>query len=105
MGGNFHTSREATELEEEAHRAMADFYHAPSADDIVFGPNMTTLTFMMTRVLGPLFQEGDELITTHMEHDGNNTPWRTMAAVRGMDVTGASLQDVFMALTGRELRE
>ena len=86
MHGNFRTSREATELEEEAHRAMADFYHAPSADDVVFGPNMTTLTFMMTRVLGPRFQEGDEMITTHMEHDANNTPWRTMAAERGMVV-------------------
>lgn len=86
MHGNFHTTRLATELEEEAHRAMADFYHARSPEEIVFGPNMTTLTFMMTRVLGPLFDEGDEMITTCMEHDGNNTPWRTMAAERGMVV-------------------
>ncbi len=86
MHGNFRTSREATELEHQAHIAMADMYHAASPDEIVFGPNMTTLTFMMTRVLGPLFQEGDEMITTHMEHDGNNTPWRTMALERGMVV-------------------
>ena len=86
MHGNFHTTRLATELEEEAHRAMADFYHAPSADDVVFGANMTTLTFMMTRVLAPLFREGDEMITTAMEHEGNNTPWRLMAAERGMVV-------------------
>lgn len=86
MHGNFHTTRLATELEEEAHRAMADFYHARSPEEIVFGPNMTTLTFMMTRVLGPLFDEGDEMITTCMEHDANNTPWRTMAAERGMVV-------------------
>lgn len=86
MHGNFRTSRVATALAHEAHLAMADFYHAASPDEIVFGPNMTTLTFMMARVLGPLFHEGDELITTHMEHDGNNTPWRTMAAERGMVV-------------------
>jgi cysteine desulfurase family protein (TIGR01976 family) len=86
MHGNFRTSREATALAHEAHVAMADFYHAASPDEIVFGPNMTTLTFMMARVLGPLFHEGDEMITTHMEHDGNNTPWRTMAAERGMVV-------------------
>jgi cysteine desulfurase family protein (TIGR01976 family) len=86
MHGNFRTSREATELEHQAHIAMADMYHAASPDEIVFGPNMTTLTFMMTRVLGPLFDEGDEMITTHMEHDGNNTPWRTMAEERGMVV-------------------
>lgn len=86
MHGNFHTSREATELSHQAHVAMADFYHASSEREIVFGPNMTTLTFMLARVLGPRFGEGDELITTHMEHDANFTPWRTMAAERGMVV-------------------
>ncbi len=86
MHGNFRTSRAATELVDQAHLAMADFYNAASEREVVFGPNMTSLTFMMTRVLGPRFQPGDELITTHMEHDGNNTPWRTMAAERGMVV-------------------
>lgn len=86
MHGNFRTSREATEMVHQAHVAMADMYHASSPDEIVFGPNMTTLTFQMARALGPLFSEGDEMITTHMEHDGNNTPWRTMAAERGMVV-------------------
>lgn len=86
MHGNFRTSREATALTHDAHAAVADLYHAASADQIVFGPNMTTLTFQMARVLGPLFEPGDELITTHMEHEGNNTPWRTMAAERGMVV-------------------
>jgi cysteine desulfurase family protein (TIGR01976 family) len=86
MHGNFRTSRDATEMVHQAHVAMADMYHASSPDEIVFGPNMTTLTFQMARVLGPLFNEGDEMITTHMEHDGNSTPWRTMAAERGMVV-------------------
>lgn len=86
MHGNFRTSREATEMVHQAHVAMADMYHASSPDEIVFGPNMTTLTFQVARALGPLFSEGDEMITTHMEHDGNNTPWRTMAAERGMVV-------------------
>lgn len=86
MHGNFRTTREATALVDEAHAAMADFYNARSPREIVFGPNMTTLTFMMTRVLGPQFREGDELVTTHMEHDGNNTPWRIMAQQRGVVV-------------------
>lgn len=86
MGGNFRTSREATELVDQAHLAMADFYNAASEREVVFGANMTTLTFMMTRMLGRRFQPGDELITTHMEHEGNNTPWRTMAAECGMVV-------------------
>lgn len=86
MHGNFRTSRDATELVHQAHVAMADFYHAASPDEIVFGPNMTTLTFMMARVIGPLCQPGDEIITTHMEHDGNNTPWRRMAEDHGLVV-------------------
>ena len=44
MHGNFRTSRVATALAHEVHEAMADFYHAASPDEIVFGPNMTTLT-------------------------------------------------------------
>jgi cysteine desulfurase family protein (TIGR01976 family) len=86
MGGKFRTSREATALSAEAHEAMADMYHAASPSEIVFGANMTTLTFVMARLLGPLFDEGDEMITTEMEHDGNQTPWLTMAAERGMVV-------------------
>ena len=86
MHGNFRTTREATALEEEAHAAMADLYNAASPAEIVFGPNMTTLTFMMTRVLARRFREGDEIIITAMEHDGNNTPWRTMAAEHGLVV-------------------
>jgi cysteine desulfurase family protein (TIGR01976 family) len=86
MGGQFQTSREATALTHAAHEAMADFYNAASDREVVFGPNMTTLTFVMARALGPRFSEGDEMIITAMEHEGNNTPWRTMAAERGMVV-------------------
>ena len=86
MHGNFRTTREATALIDEAHSAMADMYNAASPAEIVFGQNMTTLTFMMTRVLAHRFREGDEIIITAMEHDGNNTPWRTMAAERGLVV-------------------
>ncbi|MEN9506543.1 MAG: hypothetical protein RI958_2469 [Actinomycetota bacterium] len=86
MHGNFRTSRESTDLVERSHLAMADFFNAAGPHEVVFGPNMTTLTFMMARVLGPTFSEGDEIIITSMEHEGNNTPWRTMAAERGLVV-------------------
>ncbi len=86
MHGNFNTSVQATELVRQAHLAVGDFVNARSDREIVFGPNMTTLTFMMARALAPRFQPGDEIITTHMEHEGNNTPWRTMAAERGLVV-------------------
>jgi len=86
MNGVFLTSRLATEAVAEAHGVMADFYNARSADEIVFGPNMTSLAFQMSRVIGPLLSPGDEIITTHMEHEGNNSPWRRMAEERGVVV-------------------
>jgi len=86
MNGSFLTSKLATQSNAEAHRAMADFYNAGSADEITFGPNMTSLTFQTARLLGPTFGEGDEIITTHMEHEGNNSPWRRMAAEHGLVV-------------------
>lgn len=86
LHGSFRTSRRATELIGEAHTAMADMFNAAAPTEIVFGPNMTTLTFMMTRALAPLFQPGDEIVLTQMEHDANHTPWRIMAEDRGLVV-------------------
>jgi cysteine desulfurase family protein (TIGR01976 family) len=47
---------------------------------------MTSLTFMMTRVLASQFSPGDEIILTQMEHDGNASPWRIMAEENGLIV-------------------
>ena len=86
MNGNFRTSREATEISRQAHLAMADFFNANNEREVVFGPNMTSLTFMMARVLAPHFSPGDEIILTQMEHDGNASPWRIMAEENGLVV-------------------
>jgi len=86
FGGNFRSSQQATELSRAAHLAMADFLNAGSAREIVFGPNMTTLTFMLSRSLGPRFAAGDEILLSRMEHDANVTPWRIMAEERGLVV-------------------
>src|SRR3954467_2761923 len=48
-GGLFATSRESNRLVREAHQAVADLLNAPSADEVVFGPNMTTLTLQLSR--------------------------------------------------------
>lgn len=84
MGGNFTTTREATALVDSAHAAMADFYNANSAREIVFGPNSTSLAFVITRAIAHLFTEGDEIIVTRMEHDANASPWRILAEERGL---------------------
>src|SRR5687767_11942426 len=59
-GGLFATSRDSDALLDEAHRAAADFLNAASPDEIVFGANMTTLTFHLSRSLGRTWKSGDE---------------------------------------------
>lgn len=85
-GGHFRTSLESDEILAEAHRAMADFLNAPSADEIIFGPNMTTLTFAISRSLGHWLNPGDQIILTRMDHDANVNPWRLLAADLRLEV-------------------
>lgn len=86
LGGYFVTTREASALVDEAHAAMADFYNASSADEIVFGQNMTSLTLHMSRCLAKGFQPGDEIVLSRMDHDANVAPWLLMAEDIGMRV-------------------
>jgi cysteine desulfurase family protein (TIGR01976 family) len=86
LGGPFETSRKAGEVFDQAHLAMADFVNAGSPREIIFGQNMTSLTFHMARSIGLLFDEGDEIILTRMEHDANVSPWLLMARDHGLTV-------------------
>ena len=74
MHGAFATSRRSDEVIEEAHKAMADLLGC-EADEVVFGPNMTTLTFSLSRALGRELVPGDEIVVTRLDHDGNVAPW------------------------------
>ncbi len=86
LGGYFRTTKDAVAVVDEAHQAIADFYGAGSADEIVFGQNMTTLTFHMSRCLAKRFRKGDEIILSRMDHDANVAPWLLMAEDAGMTV-------------------
>jgi cysteine desulfurase family protein (TIGR01976 family) len=86
LGGCFQTSVEAQALVDEAHEAARDFVNARSAREIVFGQNMTTMTFMMSRTLAREFSPGDEIVLTRMDHDGNVTPWVMIADERGLGI-------------------
>jgi len=79
IGGYFPTSRMAGEVESEARAAVADFLNAPSADEIIFGQNMTSLTFHVSRSMGRHFKAGDEIILSQMDHDANVEPWKLLA--------------------------
>lgn len=86
LGGYFSTTVAADELVNEAHQAMADFYHARSAREIVFGQNMTTLTLHMSRCLARRFSPGDEIVLSRMDHDANIAPWLLLAEDKGLTV-------------------
>lgn len=89
-GGRFATSQRSDVLVAEARAAMADFLGAGSADEIAFGPNMTTLTYGLSRAFGRTLQPGDEIVVTRLDHDANIAPWLALeelgAVVRWVDV-------------------
>ncbi|HEY6041620.1 MAG TPA: cysteine desulfurase-like protein [Anaerolineae bacterium] len=77
--GAFLTSRRTDETVGRGRAAFADFFNARSPDEIAFGPNMTTLTFSLSRALGRTIQPGDEIIVTRLDHDANISPWLALA--------------------------
>jgi cysteine desulfurase family protein (TIGR01976 family) len=86
LGGYFSSTRLAGEIVDMAHQACADFYNAGSAQEIVFGQNMTTLTLHMSRCLGRQFRRGDEIVLSRMDHDANVAPWLLLAEDLGLVV-------------------
>ena len=88
--GAFATSRRSDEILAEAHAAMADLLGC-NADEVVFGPNMTTLTFALSRAIGRELHNGDEVVITRLDHDANVAPWRALeergAVVRSVDIS------------------
>jgi cysteine desulfurase family protein (TIGR01976 family) len=84
--GAFATSRESDALVEEARMAAADFLNASDPHEIVFGPNMTSLTFNLSRSLVRTFDPGDAIVVTRLDHDANVTPWVMAAEDRGCNV-------------------
>ena len=85
-GGAFRTSVESDTLIDESRAAVADFLNAASPDEIVFGPNMTTLTFALSRAIGRTLQAGDEIVVTHLDHDGNIAPWLALEQDLGLQL-------------------
>jgi cysteine desulfurase family protein (TIGR01976 family) len=76
-GGAYHTSRNTDRMVAEARAAMGDFLNC-DADEIVFGANMTSLTFAMSRAIGRELGPGDEIVLTLLDHDANFSPWKAL---------------------------
>ncbi|HIK56818.1 MAG TPA: cysteine desulfurase-like protein [Synechococcales cyanobacterium M55_K2018_004] len=87
--GAFLTSERTDAVVQEAHAAIADLLGC-EADEVVFGANMTTLTFAFSRSLGRELRPGDEILVTNLDHDANVAPWLALeeqgVVVRTVDI-------------------
>jgi cysteine desulfurase family protein (TIGR01976 family) len=92
LGGPFETSRLSDALIARAHATAAGFLDA-TVDEVVFGANMTTLNFALSRAASRDWREGDEIVCTQLDHDGNISPWLELAHDRGFTVQLAGIDD------------
>jgi len=87
--GAFLTSRRTNEMILAARAAMAAFFNCDS-NEVVFGQNMTTITFALARAIGRELKPGDEIVVTTLDHDANVAPWRALeekgAVIRQVDI-------------------
>src|SRR5947209_14511008 len=94
--GAYATSRRTDAVIAGARSAMADFLGCDS-DEIVFGPNMTTLTFALSRAIGRQLGPDHEIVVTHLDHDANISPWRALeergANLRFVEINEADCTD------------
>src|SRR5258706_886713 len=77
------SSHETDEIIDRSRETVADFLNA-SPDEIVFGQNMTSLTFHLARALGRQFNAGDEIVVTELDHHANSDTWRSLERERGV---------------------
>ena len=92
LGGTFETSRRSDELIDRARTTAARFLGA-TIDEIAFGANMTTLNFALSRTASRDWREGDEIVCTKLDHDGNISPWLELARDRGLTVQFCEVDD------------
>src|ERR1700687_6076558 len=90
-GGAYGTSRHTDTMIAGARAAMADFLNC-GADEVVFGPNMTSLTFAIRRAIGRDLGPGDEILVTRLDHDANVSPWLALAE-SGVTIRWAEIRE------------
>jgi cysteine desulfurase family protein (TIGR01976 family) len=101
-GGYFATSRATDAVLADARLAAAELLGA-TAEEIVFGPNMTTLNFTLTRALARELEAGDEIVVTRLDHDANVSPWLELERDLGLVVRFADVHhDTTLDLDGLE---
>jgi cysteine desulfurase family protein (TIGR01976 family) len=92
VSGPYETSRRTEALVAQARLAAADFLGC-APEEAIFGANMTTLNFVLTRTAAREFRSGDEILVTRLDHDGNVSPWLELAHDRDLRVVFAEIRD------------
>lgn len=83
FGGTFVTSKETGDLVAQVRAGVKNLFNAAVPEEIIFGQNMTSLTFAMSRAIARTWQAGDEVMVTALDHDANVAPWMLAAEDRG----------------------
>jgi cysteine desulfurase family protein (TIGR01976 family) len=92
VSGPYETSRRTEALVTKARLTAADFLGC-SIDEAIFGSNMTSLNFALSRTVGRTLSAGDEIIVTRLDHDGNVSPWLELAHDLGLKVRYADIRE------------
>ena len=92
LGAPYETGRRVEEILNRS-RADAGRFLGCSPDDVVFGTNMTTLDFALSRTASRDWKEGDRILVSRLDHDGGVAPWIELAADRGFDVDWIDVTD------------
>ena len=92
VSGPYETSRRTEALVTQSRLVAAEFLRC-SPDETIFGANMTTLNFTLTRTAAREWRPGDEIIVTKLDHDGNVSPWLELAHDKGLTVQLVDIQD------------
>src|SRR5947209_14202362 len=100
-GGAYANSRRTDAMIVGARTAMADFFNC-DPDEVIFGQNMTALTFALSRALGRQFAPGNEIVLTHLDHDANISPWRALEE-RGVTIRFADINPADCTLDMHDL--
>jgi cysteine desulfurase family protein (TIGR01976 family) len=103
-GGAFLTSQRTDAMLAAAHAGMADLLNAADPREIIFGPNMTTLTFALSRAIGRTLKPGDEIVVTTLDHAANIDPWLALEEERGAVVRVAGIDPATCTLDMADLR-
>jgi len=101
--GAFLTSQRNDAMIASARAAMADFFHCEK-DEVIFGQNMTTITFALARAIGRELKPGDEIVVTTLDHDANVSPWRALEE-KGIVIRQVDIRETDCTLNLADLKK